>query len=143
MELWGRKVDSPICGDNVISLRHCPDLFPIVALLAAHTPGEWVLEGVERLAQKESNRAESVYTQLIKMGYDIRINGDKMYICGCTAEDRRNKCQNGPVLACGYNDHRIAMAVYVAALLNGEEILLDNIKCIDKSFPTFLERLKG
>ena len=143
VKLSGRKVDTPICADNVISLRNCPDLFPIVALLACHTPGEWVLEGVERLAQKESNRAESVYTQLIKMGYDIRINGDKMYICGCAANVSDRVCGNGPVLACGYNDHRIAMAVYVAALLNGEEILLDNIKCIDKSFPTFLEKLKG
>ena len=125
-------------GGGTVVLRNSPDLFPIVALLAAHTPGEWVLEGTERLLQKESNRAESIYMELKKLGCNIRIEDDKMYICGYSKEQ-----VHGTVLACGHNDHRIAMAMYIAALLGGKNILLDNIKCIDKSFPAFLERLKG
>ncbi|MBO7269109.1 MAG: hypothetical protein J6U83_05060 [Bacteroidales bacterium] len=46
------------------------------------------------------------------------------------------------MLTCGHNDHRIAMAIYIASLPDSREILLDNIKCIDKSFPSFVERLK-
>lgn len=143
--LSGRKKDTPVCGDNVVSLRNCPDLFPIVALLACNTPGEWVLEGVERLAQKESNRAESVYSELTKLGYRLRIEGDNMYICGAEQKkwESNPSARNGVVLACGHNDHRIAMAVYIAAILCNKDIRLDNIKCIDKSFPSFLERLKG
>ena len=125
-------------GGGTVVLHNSPDLFPIVALLASHTPGEWILEGTGRLLQKESNRAESIYMELKKLGCNIRIEEDKMYICGCTNESKNNN-----VLACGHNDHRIAMTMYIAALLDSRNILLDNIKCIDKSFPAFLERLKG
>ena len=125
-------------GGGSIALHNSPDLFPIVAFLASCTHGEWVLEGTGRLLQKESNRAESIFTELMKLGCNIRIEDDKMYICGY-----REGKQEAPVLACGHNDHRIAMAIYVAALILGKNILLDNIRCIDKSFPSFLERLKG
>ncbi|MBQ5827837.1 MAG: hypothetical protein IIW47_03460 [Bacteroidales bacterium] len=123
-----------------MSLRNCPDLFPIAAVLAGNTPGTAVFEGVERLAQKESNRAESVYSELARLGYNIDIVGDKMYICGKEANGGAHP--DDVVLTCGHNDHRIAMAIYIASLLDSREILLDNIKCIDKSFPSFVERLK-
>ena len=113
-------------------------------MLAGNTPGTAVFEGVERLAQKESNRAESVYSQLARLGYSIDIKGDKMYICGKDAGSNGtgDTQHNDVVLTCGQNDHRIAMAIYIASLLDSREILLDNIKCIDKSFPSFVERLK-
>ena len=134
----GDRVQEKIAARS-ISLRDCPDLFPIVALLACTIPGpeETILEGAERLVQKESNRAESIYTELTKLGYGIRIEGDRMYICG----DREKKAGE-TVLGCSYNDHRIAMMHHIAALLGEREIMLDNIKCIGKSFPSFLERLK-
>lgn len=128
-------------ADTTISLRNCPDLFPIAAVLAGNTPGTAVFEGVDRLAQKESNRAESVYSQLTRLGYSIDIKGDKMYICGKKATGVSQ--QDDVVLACSHNDHRIAMAIYIASLAGGKKAKLDNIKCIDKSFPSFLEKLKG
>ena len=133
------------CPHNTtFSLRDCPDLFPIAAVLAGNTPGTAVFEGVERLAQKESNRAESVYSELARLGYNIDINEDKMYICGNDAGSNGtgDTQHNDVVLTCGHNDHRIAMAIYIASLPDSREILLDNIKCIDKSFPSFVERLK-
>ena len=123
--------------DREASLKDCPDLFPIAALLACHQPCRTTFTGVDRLAQKESNRALTVYSELSKLGFDINIDGDKMYICG------NSRHSTGETVLCnGHNDHRIAMAVYIASLLDEREILLDNIKCIDKSFPSFVERLK-
>lgn len=137
-----RKNSSP--HNTSFSLRNCPDLFPIAAVLAGNTPGTAVFEGVERLAQKESNRAESVYSELARLGYNIDIVGDKMYICEKEAgtNGTGNTQHNDVVLTCGHNDHRIAMAIYIASLPDSREILLDDIKCIDKSFPSFVERLK-
>ena len=138
-----RKNSEPY--STTISLKDSPDLFPIAAVLAGNTPGTAVFEGVDRLAQKESNRAESVYSQLARLGYSIDIKGDKMYICGkeagayCTGEPHQDEV----VLTCSHNDHRIAMAIYIASLVNNRKAKLDNIKCIDKSFPSFLEKLKG
>ena len=136
---------NPAPHNTTISLKNCPDLFPIAAVLAGNTPGTAVFEGVDRLAQKESNRAESVYSQLTRLGYNINIEGDKMYICGkeAGAYGTGEPQQDEDVLTCSHNDHRIAMAIYIASLVNNRKAKLDNIKCIDKSFPSFLEKLKG
>lgn len=127
--------------ERCITLKDCPDLFPTAAVLACHTPGTTILEGVGRLSQKESNRAESIYSELVKLGYGITIEGDKMYICG-KGENRRKEGLQTAVLGCSHNDHRIAMMLYIEALTGSRSIRLDNIRCINKSFPSFLERLK-
>ncbi|MBE6224506.1 MAG: 3-phosphoshikimate 1-carboxyvinyltransferase [Bacteroidales bacterium] len=134
--------DNPggISGRREFSLHDCPDLFPIAAVMACMGEGDTVFEGVGRLAQKESNRAETVFSELTKLGFDIQIDGDKMYICGKGKSSCRNVGE--PVLCNSHNDHRIAMALYIASLAGDIDIKVDNIKCIDKSFPTFLERLK-
>lgn len=123
-----------------MSLHHCPDLFPIAALLACMSYGTTIFDGVGRLAQKESNRAESIYWEFTKLGFDIRIDGDKMYICG-SGGLRQDDCTK-QFLCSSHNDHRIAMALHVAALAGNMDIRLNNIECIDKSFPSFLGRLK-
>jgi 3-phosphoshikimate 1-carboxyvinyltransferase len=112
-------------------------LFPIATVLACNTPGETVFTGVERLAQKESNRGETIFCELAKLGYNIRIEGDKMYLCG-----KKGRKADAPVLGCSHNDHRIAMALYIASLVEEYPVLADEIKCIDKSFPSFIGRLK-
>ncbi len=43
---------------------HCPDLFPIVSVLAACCSGESNIKGVHRLFNKESNRVESIADML-------------------------------------------------------------------------------
>ena len=123
-----------------VSLQHCPDLFPIATVLAGMRSGTTVLEGVGRLVQKESNREESIFCEFTKLGFEIQIDGDKMYICGKGTACSKESSQE--LLCSCHNDHRIAMAIYIAAIACEKVIRLNNIKCIDKSFPTFLERLK-
>ena len=138
-EMFDIKI-SPAAGkaaQREFNLTHCPDLFPIATVLACNTPGEIVFKGVERLAQKESNRGETIFCELAKLGYNIRIEGDKMYLCG-----KRKRKGDAPVLGCSHNDHRIAMALYIASLVEEYPVLADEIKCIDKSFPSFIGRLK-
>lgn len=128
-----------------ISLQDCPDLFPIVAFLACTLPGQTILEGAKRLAQKESNRAESIYTGLTALGYGIQIEGDKMYIGTDASDSSTEVCTEAkekPVLCSAHNDHRIAMMLYIAALAGNRKIWLNDIKCIDKSFPSFTEKIK-
>lgn len=123
-------------GGYQLSLKDSPDLFPIAAVLAGYGDDETLFEGVERLAQKESNRAETILCELSKAGYNISIEGDKMRVCPGV------KKRGTEILVQGHNDHRIAMSLYIAALVGGYKLNLDNIKCIDKSFPSFVERLK-
>ncbi len=118
---------------------NAPDLFPILAVLALFCNGKSVIKGVGRLLQKESNRAESIYTEFTALGADINIEGDYMYICGTDGEDGSSSLHGGNVHS--HNDHRIAMSLIVASLFVGEPVFLDELKCMDKSFPSFLRHL--
>ena len=99
---------------------------------ACHCNGVSEIKGVGRLSQKESNRAEAIYMEFTKLGIDVNIIEDTMYIKG-------GKIGGGTTSS--HNDHRMAMSLIVASLFTEEDIYLDNIKCIDKSFPSFLEKL--
>ena len=65
-----------------VDATHCPDLFPILAVLAAHCDGTSRIAGVGRLTQKESNRAESIYAEYRTLGARIDIRGDEMFVTG-------------------------------------------------------------
>ena len=119
-------------------LSHSPDLFPIVSVLAAFCAGESRLMGVGRLVGKESNRAESIVEMLTKMGVDVRIEEDVMFIQGETLASR---ILNGRLLKGGEfssrHDHRIVMALRVASLGAESPIVIDDEACVSKSYPAF------
>lgn len=117
---------------------HCPDLFPILAVLACHCTGTSRIKGVNRLLQKESNRAETILTEFTVLGGHIEIEDDFMYIAG-EHPDGSDPLHGGNVHS--HNDHRIAMSLIIAALFTADPVRLDDIKCIDKSFPSFLNIL--
>lgn len=111
---------------------NAPDLFPVAALYATFCDGVSRIKGVGRLLQKESNRAESIYAEYTALGADMEIAGDCMYVRG-------GALHGGAVNS--YNDHRIAMSLVAASLFIEEPVEIDDLKCIDKSFPSFLEKL--
>jgi 3-phosphoshikimate 1-carboxyvinyltransferase len=111
----------------------CPDLFPPLAALAAYCNGTSVIEGVHRLAFKESDRANALQLELGKRGVEILIQEDLMVIKG-----------EGPVIggiADSHGDHRIAMACGVLALKAQNEVMIENAEVIDKSYPAFFHDL--
>lgn len=122
-----------------------PDLFPILTTLAVYCNGQSQIRGVHRLQNKESNRAESILIEFSRMGYSLHIDGDELVIDGNggKAIDIADK-----IFCSSHNDHRIAMAIIICAMLRNHfnqksaEIFIDDIECIGKSFPTFVERLQ-
>jgi 3-phosphoshikimate 1-carboxyvinyltransferase len=111
----------------------CPDLFPALAALAAAAEGESVIYGTHRLEHKESNRAEAIKHEYAKLGIEVRLEGDAMYIRG--GEIHSAECES-------YHDHRIAMSLAVSALRSDGEILIHNAECVAKSYPDFFEVLE-
>ena len=96
-----------------VDATHCPDLFPILAVLAAHCDGTSPIAGVGRLTQKESNRAETIYAEFRTLGARIDIQGDEMFVTG-------GPLHGGDVRS--HNDHRIAMSLIVAGLFTPEPV---------------------
>ncbi len=110
-----------------------PDLFPPLVALAANCYGTTKIHGVSRLAFKESNRYEALRQEFGKLRIHIGKEGDTMLIEG-------GKIHGGFVNT--YNDHRIAMALFVAALCAKGQVVIEGMECISKSYPGFLEDMK-
>ena len=70
---------APLCAFET-DLNNCPDLFPIVAVLAAFCPGESRIRGVERLRHKETDRAAAIVDMLTQMGVPVQVDEDEMTI---------------------------------------------------------------
>ena len=121
-------------------LNQCPDLFPIVAVLATFCQGESRLAGVNRLAGKESDRGKAVADMLTQMGVENHIEDDEMIIRGQSLQQR---LLTGALLRGGsytsLHDHRMVMALKVVALGADSPITIDDEACVAKSFPSFHE----
>jgi 3-phosphoshikimate 1-carboxyvinyltransferase len=111
----------------------CPDLFPPLAVLAAYCDGTSVITGTDRLKSKESNRADSLYDVLTKMGIKLFIKNNTMTIAGGTVKG---------VQVDSHHDHRITMACTVAALGAEGEMVIHGSEAVNKSYPQFFDHLK-
>lgn len=115
----------------------CPDLFPVVAALAANCKGKSAIAGVHRLTHKESNRAEAIRRELGKLGICVEFEGDSMVVTG-------GPISGGTASAC--NDHRMAMSLALCALTASSAVTIEGTECVGKSYPGFfddLEKVKG
>ena len=71
-----------------VDASNCPDLFPIVAVLAAFCQGTSRIAGVARLANKESDRAKAILEMLTQMGVQAQIEGDELIVKGYSLAER-------------------------------------------------------
>ncbi len=130
-----------------VDASNCPDLFPIISVLAAFCQGTSRLAGVGRLANKESDRAKAIVEMLTQMGVEASVEGDEMVIVGHGLAQRLLALsgRDGSVgLMKGgrytsHHDHRMVMALKVAALGADGPIEIDDEECVAKSFPQFHE----
>lgn len=114
-----------------------PDLFAPLVLLALRADGESCIMGIRRLKNKESDRAATFVKEFAKLGVTMHTEGDSLYICG-----KDSMVLKGGVSCSSHGDHRLAMALSIASLIAESEIQIDDLQCISKSFPTFLENLE-
>jgi 3-phosphoshikimate 1-carboxyvinyltransferase len=113
----------------------CPDLFPPLVALASYCSGTTTINGVSRLAHKESNRGLTLQEEFAKMGVSIELEDDLMKVHG-------GRGVKGAVVH-SRHDHRIAMACAVAALKAEGETVIEEAEAINKSFPDFYDKIGG
>ena len=102
--------------------------------LSAYCKGTTVIEGVNRLTHKESNRALTLQEEFCKMGIEITLQDNLMLVNG-TAELKGNNVHS-------HHDHRIAMACAVAGLKAKGNTIIEEAEAINKSYPDFYEHLQ-
>ena len=132
LEVYFRKINSAkILEQNIPNII---DEIPILAILATQAEGRTVIKGAKELRYKECDRIYAICSNLKKMNANIQELDDGFII-------------EGPSKLIGarvdtYDDHRIAMAFFIAGLISEEPIILDNQDCVSISFPKFFQKLK-
>ncbi len=125
-----KLLSTTIGGDIIPSLI---DEIPIIAVAAAFAKGRTVIRDAKELKVKESDRINTVVTELKRGGVDITATDDGMII-----EGNQNLQINGCDFV-SYGDHRIAMSAAVLAQMSNSECTIDDTSCIDVSFPGFFD----
>ena len=123
-----------------VDASNCPDLFPIISVLAAFCQGTSRIAGVGRLANKESDRAKAIVEMLTQMGVKASVEGDELVVEGHSLAQRllaQGLLKGGEYTS--HHDHRMVMALKVASLGADSPICIDDETCVEKSFPDFLE----
>lgn len=117
-------------GTIYCSARNAPDAIPTLAVIALFAEGQSYIKGLDRLTNKESNRRSALVAELLALGADIDIEGDALVVNG------GRPLRSAPL--CTYGDHRMAMALAVAAMFIGKgSCTLDQTECVAKSWPAF------
>ena len=145
--------DGELTGD--VSVKHAPldggtisgaqvaemiDELPMLAALGPFTEKGIEIHDAQELRVKESDRIRSLAEGLRAMGAQVQEFPDGMRVEG----RRAGKLRGAKVDPQG--DHRIAMALSVAALGAEGETVVRDAECVAVSFPEFfatLERLRG
>ena len=139
---------APLRAFNV-DASNCPDLFPVISVLAAFCEGTSRIAGLGRLANKESDRAKAILDMLTQMGVEVCRDGDELVVKGYSLVQRLlgqssgESCQPGLLKGGEYtshHDHRMVMALKVASLGADGPIIIDDEDCVAKSFPSFNEQ---
>lgn len=111
------------------------DEIPVLAVMAAFADGTTVIRDAAELKVKESNRIDTVVSNLQKMGADVTATDDGMVIRG-------GRPLHYAVID-PQADHRIAMAFAVAGLCAEGGVEIDNAECVAISYPGFYRDLCG
>ncbi len=135
---------------GTFSLKSCPDLVPIMAVMAMFAKGVTRLKDIGHARVKESDRISDLRGELLKVGADIEEKPDELIIHprpfyhygvgkGSHALPIRMP-QDFPVLD-PHHDHRLAMAFAVLGLKVG--LTVKDVECTSKSYPSFVKDFKS
>lgn len=111
-----------------IDASQIPDLVPVLAAAASFADGHTVIKNAARLRIKESDRLHTITVGLQSLGAKITETQDGLIIDG-------GRLSGGTADSAG--DHRIAMALSVAAAYCTEKSVIGHCECIAKSYPAF------
>lgn len=114
------------------------DEYPVLAVAAAFAEGPTVMEGLEELRVKESDRLAAVARGL-EANAVACVEGE----ASLTVEGRKAGVKIGGGTVATHLDHRIAMAFLVLGLASERPVGVDDTAMIATSFPSFRGLMEG
>ncbi len=116
-------------------ITNCPDIAPYMAMVAPFVFDDITFTGIHRLRIKESDRVAAIREQLSAVGVKTEESEDALTVF-------RYDPANAPtdvIKLSSYNDHRMAMSAILLATILKTKIEIDDLMCIRKSYPEFLD----
>jgi 3-phosphoshikimate 1-carboxyvinyltransferase len=131
---------SDLKGVNVPAARapSMIDEYPVLAVAASFAEGETVMNGLEELRVKESDRLAAVARGLEVNGVDCTEGKETLSVRGVPG----GKGVGGGTVAT-HLDHRIAMAFLIMGLAAEKPVTVDDSTMIATSFPEFMGLMTG
>jgi len=123
------------------------DEIPTLMVAACFAKGKTVIKGIGELRVKETDRINSMVTNLKKIGADVKVEGRSWKVKGGGWRVKNEFVEINGVTqlrsarVSSYGDHRTAMSMLVAGLLAKTKIIVTGLDCINKSFPGFQKLL--
>ncbi|MCQ2454894.1 MAG: 3-phosphoshikimate 1-carboxyvinyltransferase [Clostridia bacterium] len=129
--IYKRYFKQLLSGTKVFELEDFPDLAPIMFSLSCFCNGA-IFNGIKRLKFKESDRANTMKTELEKFGVKIEISDNSLSVDASKIHSPNSILQS-------HNDHRIVMALSLLCAKFGGKI--EGAEAVNKSYPSFFEQL--
>lgn len=117
-----------------LDLNATPDALPALAVTACFAKGTTRLVNVPQARLKETDRIAVMCKELTKMGAKVEEMDDGLIIHGGALKGARVK---------GWDDHRIVMALSIAALGAEGETVIEGPEAVDITFPEFFTLLES
>ncbi|MGB3833594.1 MAG: 3-phosphoshikimate 1-carboxyvinyltransferase [Mesorhizobium sp.] len=114
------------------------DEYPVLAVAAAFAEGETLMQGLEELRVKESDRLAAVAAGLKLNGVDCTEGEATLAVRGVPGGKGLGGRPNGEGAVKTHLDHRIAMSFLVMGLAAEKPVTVDDQAMIATSFPEFM-----
>lgn len=113
------------------------DEYPVLAVAAAFAEGETVMQGLEELRVKESDRLAAVANGLKLNGVDCTEGEASLSVRGVPGGKGLGGREKGEAVKT-HLDHRIAMSFLIMGLASEKPVTVDDRAMIATSFPEFM-----
>ncbi len=120
-------------GDEIPNLI---DELPIIAVAGALAEGQTDIRDAAELRVKESDRIAEMVKNLRLFGVEVEEKEDGMIVTGPA------DLKTPDAVIESHGDHRIAMSIAVLNSFSNGAIMIDNVGCVDTSYPEFWQHME-
>lgn len=124
------------CCSTFADLSGTPDIAQTLVVMLCLMGRPFRITGLRTLRIKETDRLEALRTELRKLGYVVKVEGDD----AISWHFETTAAEVAPHI-CTYHDHRMAMA-FAPAAIRFPGLIIDDAQVVSKSYPLFWEHLR-
>lgn len=124
------------CCSTFADLSGTPDIAQTLVVMLCLMGRPFRITGLRTLRIKETDRLEALRTELRKLGYVVKVEGDD----AISWHFETTAAESAPHIST-YHDHRMAMA-FAPAAIRFPGLIIDDAQVVSKSYPLFWEHLR-